>query len=118
MKWKIYYGDRTTFTDEDGNPEDAPCRNVQVIAQVSDRVGKYFCRSDDFYIFDESIGGWQGVDIAGFYDYLFRPGLKIVKFGRTISNEEWNDILGWAMKEDDYLPPKSGWLKRERRPNG
>lgn len=114
-KWKIFYGDSTTFTDEDGRPEDAPCRNVQAIIQPAFRVGKAVCRQDDYYIYSESMGGWQGVDKFGLYDYLSEPGVKIVKFGRTINSEEYSKLMV-LVKEDTYLPPKSAWEPNERKP--
>ena len=117
IKWKIYYGDGSTFTDGDGLPQDAPCRNIQVIAQVSDVVGQTIIRNTDFYIFSEELGGWEGVDNYGLWDYLSDPGLKIVKFGRIVTNQRWYE-LQTVVKNDDYLPPKTAWFKHERRLKG
>ena len=112
--WKIYYDDKKTFTDKDGNPEEAPCRGVLVITQSCERVGRAVTHSRDYYIYSKRLGGWEGVDTFGLFDYLSHPGFKIVKFGRTVTNEEWNEVLLRAV-DDPELPKKSGWLPRERR---
>lgn len=112
MDWRIYYGDGSTFSDQDGKPEDAPCRNVQAIAQVAPDVGWYLCRSDDFYAYLEK--GWQGLDSFGLWDYLAEPGLKIVKFGRTLHYPDYEEVLNKALNDPD-LPRKSAWRKEESR---
>lgn len=35
-RWRIYYGDGSTYSDRDGSPFDAPAGNVQVISQEQD----------------------------------------------------------------------------------
>jgi hypothetical protein len=113
--WKIWYDDGGTYTDRDGPPESAPGRGVQVIATIDESVGWRLVRSADYYIFSPQIGGWEGVDSFGLWDYLADPGHKVVKFGRTIGNREYEDILDRATHDPDF-PRKSAWRPSERRP--
>ena len=112
MKWKIWYGDRSTFSNRDGEPQDAPGRNLQAIAQEDEQTGYSVARSNDFYWWSD---GWQGGDLFGLWDYLQEPGLKVVKFGRTVSNREFQRILR-EIAADTYLPPKSARHEWERKP--
>jgi len=110
-KWKIYYDGDQTYCDEDGPPELAPKRGVQVITVACDLTGYRFEREEHHYVWKDA---WFAVDNFGLYDYLIEPGFKIVLFGRTLSTPEYRKVLNKAMN-DDYLPPKSAWLRQERR---
>ena len=106
MRWRIYYGDGTTFSSEDGLPFDAPTSNVQAILQSdingpkgwilirTELTGEgYYCWRDDGY-------GWDNHDQSGFFDYLFNyRGPKMVIFGRTIPTEEYRAIVSRAITE-------------------
>lgn len=117
LKWKIFYGDGATFTDQDGAAESAPKTNVQLIAIEDREHGRVICKADDFYIYDVFDGelNWQGVDYFGMWDYLSRPGAKVVLFGRTLGNVEYRNVVQRAF-EDGYLPPKTAWHVGERKP--
>lgn len=106
MRWRIYYGDGSVYSEQDGSPFEAPTTNVQVIAQsdTSSATGRilihtrltgegYYCWRDDGY-------GWDNHDQAGFFDYLFNyRGPKAVIFGRTILTEKYLAIVGRAAAE-------------------
>ena len=98
---KIYYGDGSIY--EGTNP---PARDVQVILQVDPRRGPYFQSGSDYYVWCED--HWLGVDIFGLFDYLIDSGL--VLFGRTIRNEEYQDIYRQADID------KKAFLPGERKP--
>ncbi len=110
MRWRIYYGDGSTYSDRDGSPFFAPTSDVQVIAQ-EDAAGPQgriliygdpsagrsdlgtFCWRDDGF-------GWDVHDTPGFYDYLFNyRGPKAVIFGRTIPTKSFEAILARAVRE-------------------
>jgi hypothetical protein len=110
VKWLIFYGDGSTFSSNDGSPACAPARDVQVIVQVDKRVGIWLQSTGDYYIFD---GKWRSVDIFGLFDYLIEPGYKVVKFGRTISNDEYQVILRRAQELMEIA--KSAYLPGERK---
>lgn len=112
-RWRIYYGDGSTYSDTDGTPYDAPTRNVQAIISADDAVGWHMHNSEDYYWWHTEMG-WVSGDHFGFYDYLLEPGPKRVLFGRSISREEYNAIIERA-HQDPYLPHKSAYLPNERR---
>jgi len=114
MRYKIRYGDGTTYSDEDGPAHLAPKRNVQVISQRCELVSHRIERMSDYYVYDEAYNGWKGCDQFGLYDYLIEPGHKIVLFGRQLTNEEYKRILAEAIADPDF-PKKESWLDGERR---
>ncbi len=106
MKWKVFYIDGKTFSNEDGNPEDAPGGGVLAIAQEDSEVGVLIHQSNDFYIFDEQYGGWYGLDHIGFTQYVMRPGYKIVKVGESMSTSRYKEMIA-DVRKDPNLPNKS-----------
>jgi hypothetical protein len=112
-RWRIYYGDGSTFSDSDGQPCDAPALNVQVIAQAlpdDPTIGRKTVSRHDFFWFDQ--GEWTGGDLFGLFDFLQRH--SVVKFGRSISRLNFESCLTRAITDSDLLP-KAGWEQRERR---
>lgn len=103
MKFRIYYGDGSTF--EGSSFEDAvnaPTLNVQVI------VNEEPWRTDgnhgiqhgkDSYCFRD--GAWFGMDAMGREHYLAESGYpKYTIYGRTtLRNEEFHECLRRALKE-------------------
>jgi len=114
VQWKIFYSDGT-YSSDDGPPELAPKRDVQTIAVADEVVGRRIERGNDYYIYDTGRGGWRGVDQFGMYDYLIRPGFKIILFGRTLSDDDYREVWKRASKDPD-LPAKSAFLPDERKP--
>ena len=49
LKWKIYYDDGSTYSDELGDPFEAPARGVQIIAIEHPEVGRELLGKEDFY---------------------------------------------------------------------
>ncbi len=134
MTWKIFYGDGNTFSDLDGNPEDAPIANVQVIAQPHIESGRYMQVQRDYYIYWPAVKRWVGVDLAGVVDFLVVLGLMawgdeidsgaviqraastgLVKFGRTLERERFYEIYRIADK-DPYLPRRTAYMAKEWKP--
>lgn len=134
MEWKLYYGDRTTFSSEDGEWADAPPRNVQGLATPDHIVGRemdtpLFGRS--FYLWWPGAERPWSVDWAGLLDYLLEVGALApevplvevpfavlvehgVKFGRSLGNEGFREVLAW-MQDDAALtwPRKSAYVQGE-----
>lgn len=102
IEWRIYYGDGSTFSNEDGSPVDAPALNVQAIVQRDTAVGRTIWHKKDFYLHlnDE----WIGVDWFGLLDHLMAMG--IVKAGRTLTMGEFHDLYRRAANDPD-MPHKS-----------
>lgn len=110
MRWIIHYGDRQTFSDEDGDALDAPALNVQCIVQAADdpnnSLGRGLQAEFDFYWFEpEAEEQWVGGDIFGLWDYLTRPGPKKVIFGRSIDTRTHMEIRMEALAAWDNTTP-------------
>jgi hypothetical protein len=103
------------YTDQDGPPERAPKRDVQVIAIEDATVGRRLLSAFDFYWWDQASASWLGGDVFGLYDYLALPGWALVLFGRHVPSEAYHAALNRAVT-DSYLAPKSAWYDHERRP--
>lgn len=115
MKWKIYYEDGSTFSDEDGTIEEAPARGVICIVQADGSLGRRFELDEDFYVWSEAVGwkqGWTAMNIFGLMDFLIELGL--VKFGRMTDDQNYQAIKRRAA-EDPGFPRKSNQTRKERR---
>lgn len=104
--WAIYYADQSTFSSEDGNPEDAPCTGVLAVAFFNIDNRREIGASKDFYWYDETpiykeikTGSWFAGDQVGYYQYMFRPGKKIVKFGAVVHDLIWRKMLDRIISE-------------------
>lgn len=114
IDWIIFYGDGSEFTSTDGPPEEAPGLNVQLIAQADEEVGRVLVTSDPGLYWWED-GLWCGCNDRmgiGFWDYLARPGLKVTKFGRVLSNSDFQRVLRLAT-DHPGLPRKSARRRDE-----
>jgi hypothetical protein len=114
MRWRIYYGDGSTYDDSNGAAWDAPAVNVQAVVVADRDNGWYICRADDHYWYREGDDSWYSGDRFGLFDYLTQPGRKRVLFGRSIGNIEYRQILDRAMNDPD-IPTKTGWKPDEKR---
>ena len=110
--WRIWYDNGTAYSSEDGTPENAPGRGVICIMQDSERTGRHKLSGADYYILRD--GRWFGVDLFGLWDYLADRGKKIVKFGRFVERERFNEIMRQA-EQDDSFPARSAWEPTEHR---
>ena len=111
MNWKIIYSDGSSFSDEDGGPEQAPGWGVQFILQKDNTVGVEVLHSVDNYIWKDN--QWFAVDTWGFSNYLMQPGFKITKFGEYIPNDKYREMFKMAFTDKD-LPKKSATYRHER----
>ena len=99
MKWKIYYEDGTTFSDQDGKPKDAPGWGVQTIVQPHIESGRYLLPPYDYYLYRDS--RWIGVDVAGLTDHLLKLGL--LRLNPDTRQKEWNAGVWRAIDMVDLL---------------
>lgn len=81
-KWRIYYEDGSTFSDENGTLKEAPAFGVMAV------------------ICDPDL--WRAGDFAGLIDWLATTGL--VKFGRLTDNDTYNRVLHEARHDQDISP--------------
>lgn len=109
IDWRIYYGDGSTFDSSMGAPADAPGLDVQIVAEASELLGRELIHGYDYYVYDAALfDGWTSVDLFGLWDYLSKPGAKVVKFGRMVRHETFSATLARALDDPD-LPPKSAY---------
>jgi hypothetical protein len=92
-RWRIYYDDGTTISDNDCPVWSVPAVGVQVIAQPKDGREdddrNSLIRGKDFYWWREDWQCWIMGDQAGLYDYLMNiDGPKKVLFGRSMLRED------------------------------
>lgn len=119
MRWKIYYGDGSIYSSDDGPPEDAPGTGLQVIVQLDKDHGRHIVkggnegRRDDYYWWDFPSETWWVGDYPGFLDYLMQPGVRKVIFGRSIPSDRFAEIYKTAVHDPDF-PVKTGWRQREK----
>lgn len=122
MDWLILYGDRTTFSSDQGAWEDAPGWNCQVVLYRDPELGWTQChgakggsRCDFFRLAEDGTVVGMGLDgmigyainelgIAGPETdlvkliYVVTKDLGVFKQGKMLTRARWNDILlRWAI---------------------
>ncbi|MHC4542934.1 MAG: hypothetical protein ACYSYL_00205 [Planctomycetota bacterium] len=130
--WRIYYGDGSTFSSNEGTNLEAPAWNVQVVAQTDRWHGRNLQAARDYYIFRD--GRWIGCDLAGVLDHLILTGCilegdeidtgrllmhvareGLVKFGRTLLSERFEAIWRVANADPDF-PHRTAYGANEWKP--
>ena len=97
MKFRIYYGDGSTYS---GDPYDAPRTNVQAVVneESSSPTGFAVRTNGQVYVWRDE--RWFDCDQFGMWDYLMlSTGPKAVLFGRTMRNDEYWATVAKAQKE-------------------
>lgn len=107
MKWRIYYADKSTYSDSDGSVENAPYRGVLVVAFEDLSSGPYntgrrYRSNYDYYGYWPSF--WSGFNNLD--SYLAAPGWRKVVQGLWVPDDEWRE-LEMRLDADDYLPART-----------
>lgn len=103
MNTQIYYASKHIHT----GPHPPSARGVIAILQDNPDVGVELVTSSDYYVKVNNV--WKGVDIFGLFDFLLDSG--IVLFGRTITREEYGEIIRTACKhKETWLPGEKKFL--------
>jgi len=103
LKWRIYYGDGTSFDNTQGSPKDAPTLDVQVIVVADDDVGRQLLHLWDWYYFDLDDNQWCGADIYGVLDQFMHRNVEALKQGRTLPQRDFDAIKQRAIDETIFL---------------
>ena len=105
--WRIYYGDGSTFSSEDGSWEQAPSDDVQVVVvgDPSEVWGRFLEQGYDYYVCVKEEPPYCTNDLNPF---LRKTGL--VKFGRQIPKDRWNELMSRADADPDF--PKTSPRRR------
>jgi len=90
--WKIWYDDGSTFSSEDGNPEDAPIDGVQAILQWLHYGNYEIIPSSDYYWWLDD--RWVFGDITGLERFLRKRSqvMTIIIYGRWASSAMFQQI--------------------------
>jgi hypothetical protein len=103
--FRIYYDDGTTFEGKDeADAINAPACGVQIIAMENPAKSKGFgvLKSRDMYIWKQD--RFWACDESGFWDYMFhQQGNRIVLFGRTVDDDNYNKIAARAINEGFHV---------------
>lgn len=101
FQWRIYYGDELTFDSLMGSPAEAPPTGVICIIYKDRDQGYVTLSSKDYYWYDND--EWLAGDVAGFWQQMFAPGAKIIKFGQSVSNEIFSKVMTMAAHDQEKL---------------
>jgi hypothetical protein len=113
INWRIFYDGSEWYDSNDGGPETAPARGVQVIVQDHREHRAEIVTGGDYYVWRDE--RWWATDIIGLWDYLCMDGWKRVLFGRMIVQDEYNAVVKEATATRDSWNPKDHWNPGERR---
>lgn len=95
--WRIWYDDETTFSSEDGSPEDAPVDGVLIIIEYFDDGTKRITQGMDYLYWNGE--GWQGGNQADL-DRWLRRDFPRVKLGRWTTDTIYRQVESEAMSSD------------------
>lgn len=123
VEWKLYYGDRSTFSNLDGSWGEAPAWGVAAIAIRDQYVGREIDTPrhpgcGDYYVWTTYSPRPWWVDCGGLMDHLVTVGYMTsdmrvtdvpldsmlaagVKFGRTLDNPVWRPLAEWIVADAD-----------------
>lgn len=96
--WKIYYDNGAVFTNEDGEPHQAPRQGVQIVVQEKDGDYELIHGRDHFY-FEPKVGGWYSSDLFGAMDHLLRAERQCLLFGRMMADADYHALMVRVRKE-------------------
>lgn len=100
LAWRVYYADGSTYSNEDGDPYDAPGDGVQTVRFFMECGTPGLSPPADWYCWDGD--GWMPHDLFGMYRYLMSPGPKKVLAGQAIETKDYQRIKDRAVNDPDF----------------
>lgn len=104
LLWRIYYADGSTFDSNQGSEKDAPTIGVICIKHFIENEWR-LSAFRDYYLWEVD-NEWWSADAPGFWQYMFKPGVKVVKFGTNIQDEPFEKIMAEARADTDGGMPE------------
>ncbi len=117
LRWRIYYGDGTTFDNLQGDWLDAPSRGVLCVTSASEETGQRCAQGRNFYVMTDW-GEVYGMDWPGLWDLLIqwehpeahKPLRDVdldammgpVKYGEMVPREVFQRIFNRAKHDPDF----------------
>lgn len=119
VRWRIYYGDGTTFDNTMGDPVDAPAYNVQCIVSIEPGMdneqlikdsGKLLLHNWQYYLYRSDLGWFGCFTDFDLLDHFiaYAPVITAVKKARTVPHKDYVSVMSRAMGDVDF-PDKSAW---------
>jgi len=100
MRWKLYYNDGSSFSDEDGAPNDSPPFGAVFVCQPN-HSGRDLIWGTDYLIHRTDVDAWMGTDLVGLIDQLshFAPYIDCVRAGREMVTPAFKALMHEAAVE-------------------
>ena len=114
MQWKIYFGDGSTFSSDQGSPSDAPTHNIQIILEATEKEGVIRLAGKEYYWHDDDLGQWCAGDYSGMMDYVLR--CTTVKVARSMRTCDFDALFQVCVDDPDFKPKSMRNYPREGPP--
>ena len=101
-RWKIYYDDGSTFSSDQGSPEQAPSLGFICAVGYDEEGNRYIMHGYDHYSYDLESEQWFGSDIAGLLDRLLHNKVFAYKMGRTLTKSAFREIMSRAHNDKQF----------------
>ena len=108
--WILFYEDGSSFSNDDGSPEDAPREGVIVVVIRDITCGRQHLWNQDTYCWQD--GTWVPHDSVGCERYLNITKWPIRLRGYWITDDKWEKIRMAAIN-DTRIPAKTAISPRE-----
>jgi len=102
-KWRIYYDDGSTFSDDDGAPHEAPPFGFICAVGYDETGARYIMHGWDHYCWDHAAQQWWGMDQHGLIDRLARNLVYAYKQGRTVTKSRFQELMQLANLDRDFV---------------
>lgn len=119
IRWRIYYGDESTYDNTQGTENEAPSVNIQCIIELNQENGFWVWHTWDWYYYRKDTGKWYGADIYGIIDSFLwdKSGvITALKQGRTVPNEVFARIFNRAHNDLDFPERPTARVQDGERP--
>ena len=114
-RWVVWYQDGSSFSDDDGQPWDAPRAGVICITQAAEDCGRFLIKETNFFCWHFDEQQFVPHDTLGMHDYLSQPGKeKVVLRGWWATKERFFEICNHALTEADSGLPAMSALRPVR----
>lgn len=100
--WRIYYSDGSSFSSEDGGPEDAPALGFVCVVGYDEASRRYILHGWDHYCWDIESRQWWGCDAIGWLDRSIHGKMFAHKVGRTVTRSEFQRLMQLAHEDPDF----------------
>jgi hypothetical protein len=99
-RWKLWYEDGSTFSSDQGEPNDSPVSGLLAVGQPGVDY-KDVVWNENFYIYRRDHGYWSGHDVFGLVDQVthFAPVIGCVRAGRDTANSTMKGVARAATIE-------------------